>query len=155
MIETQSPDVDLIARFEAAAEAARLTEHAYRKEAADRIASLALERSNAFRRLNLVRAAIAAIAGAEDPQTATLRARITLANDLGWQEIGPRQELVLDRMMPVFEAIDADMAAEDRAPGLAAPAALRTFEAWYREETGTDFYALFDRYMPDTPRVDF
>lgn len=155
MIETQSPDVDLIARFEKAAEAARLTENAYRKEATDRIASLALERSNSFRRLNLIRTAVAAIAGAEDPQTATLRARTVLANDLGWQEIGPRQELVLDRMMPVFEAVDAEMTAADGSPGLAAQVALQAFEAWYREETGTDFYALFDRYMPDTPRVDF
>ena len=57
MIVSDAPGLDLIARFEQAAEEARRAEHAYRRKAAERIEELACERTNAFRRLNLVRSA--------------------------------------------------------------------------------------------------
>jgi len=159
MIEADAPAPDLIARFEHAAEQARQGEDRYRKAAAERIAALALERSTAFRRLNLVRTAINAIAEADDPEKATLRARFILAHMLGWEEPGPRHQIVLDRLMPVLEALDAALKAGGDASGRGTPeeceAALRSFEAWYRAEIGSDFYALFDSYTPETPRVDF
>jgi|SRR6478735_8582945 len=153
--DTDAPDLNLIAVFEEAAEAARRAEDAYRREAATRIEVLARERANAFRRLNLMRRSTKAIAEAEDPDKATARARFIVASGLGWDEIGPRQALVLDRLMPVFEAIQDEMSASEGPPGRGSQAALLAFEDWYREETGTEFYALFERYMPETPRVDF
>ena len=33
--------------------------------------------------------------------------------------------------------------------------ALRDFEDWYRARGGGEFFALFDVYVPETPRVDF
>ena len=155
MIASEAPSLDLIARFEEAAEAARRAEHAYRQKAAERIEELTRERANAFRRLNLVRSAARAIAGAEEPEQAVLRARSLVAEALDWQEIGPRQALVLDRLMPVFAAMQAEMGESEGAPGTASQEALRAFEDWYRAETGTEFYALFERYIPETPRVDF
>lgn len=155
MIAADSPASGLIASFERAAEAAREAEGAYRKVAAERIAVLERERSTAFRRLNLLRSAIKAIAEAEDPDKAALRARFIIAGALGWDEPGPRQTLVLDRLMPVIEALDAVLKAGENADTANAEAALRAFETWYREEIGGDFYALFDRDMPETPRVDF
>ena len=155
MISSEAPSLDLIARFEEAAEAAHRTEHAYRREAAERIEELTRERTNAFRRLNLVRSAAKAIAGAEEPEQAALRARAVVADALGWEEIGPRQELVLDQLMPVFAAMQAEMGESEAVPGAASQEALRAFEDWYRAETGTEFYALFERYTPETPRVDF
>ena len=120
-----------------------------------RIAALAEERSTAFRRLNLVRGAVRAISDAEEPETAVARARFVVAQSLGWDEIGPPQERVLDRHLPFLEALRSGLA-DAGGQGLdAAEAALRDFEAWYRAETGSDFYALFERYMPETPRVDF
>jgi hypothetical protein len=155
MMESEAPALDLIASFEHLAEAARRAEDAYRREATDRTEALARERANAFRRLNLVRTATRAIAEAEDPEKALARVRFIVAGALGFDEIGPRQTLVLDQLMPVFEAMQAEMSASEGTAGLATGAALRGFEDWYRQETGTEFYALFERYMPDTPRVDF
>ena len=155
MITSEAPSLDLIARFEEAAEAARRAEDAYRREAAERIEALTRERANAFRRLNLVRSAAKAIASAEEPEQAGLRARAAVTEALGWDEIGPRQELVLDRLMPVFAAMQAEMGESEGAPGTASREALRAFEDWYRAETGTEFYALFERDIPETPRVDF
>jgi hypothetical protein len=153
MTQTQAPALDLIAAFQLQAEAAREAEDAYRRKAAGQIEQLARERANAFRRLNLVRTVSDAIAGAGEPEAAQERARLAVADALGWSEIGPRQALVLDRLMPVFAAMQAEMG--EGVPGLASQDALRAFEDWYRAETGSEFYALFERYIPDTPRVDF
>jgi hypothetical protein len=153
MMQTEAPALDLIASFQQAAEEARHAEDAYRREAGARIDALARERANAFRRLNFVRTAAAAIADNGEQEMVMPRARLAVADALGWSEIGPRQALVLDRLVPVFAAMQDEMA--EGVPGAASQDALRTFEDWYRAETGTEFYALFERYIPDTPRVDF
>ena len=150
MTDAETAAIGLIARFEEAAEAAREAEDAYRREAAKRIEALAQARGRAFRRLNLLRQASTALAAAEEP---IARARFLVAQSLGWDEIGPRQELVLARLTPVLESLQAAMA-DDRGNPEAVQEALATFEDWYGAETGSDFYALFDRYMPETPRVD-
>ncbi len=160
MIDSESSTLDLIAGFVQAAETARQVEDAYRKEAAARIATLAGARATAFRRLNLVRSAATAISEAAEPEKAVARARFVIAQTLGWEEPGPRQALVLDRLSPFLEALSASLtpgaaAADDNAADTGAAAALRRFEDWYRAETGSEFYALFERYMPETPRVDF
>ncbi len=155
MTDSEAPALDLIAGFEHAAEAAGEAEDAYRKEAAARIAALALERATAFRRLNLVRGAVRAISEADEPEKAVARARFVIAQTLGWEEIGPRQELVLDRLTPFLEALRTELSTEAASTTESAAEALRGFEDWYRAEIGSDFYALFERYMPDTPRVDF
>lgn len=155
MILTQAPDADLNARFEQAAEEARAAEQAYRQEAALRIAALAQERSTAFRRLNLLRGAIKALVEAQEPESAVAHARFVIGQSLGWEEIGPRQDLVLDQLTPFFEALQAGLADPDAPAAMRAQEALRAFEDWYQAEIGSDFYALFDRYMPETPRVDF
>lgn len=154
MTDAETAAIGLIARFEQAAEDARATEDAYRREAAERIDRLAQARSRAFRRLNLLRQASTTLAAAEEPSEAIARARLAVAQALGWDEVGPRQELVLTRLTPVFEALQAAMAGDRDSPD-AAQEALVAFEDWYSAETGSDFYALFDRYMPETPRVDF
>ncbi|BCB20458.1 hypothetical protein [Bosea sp. ANAM02] len=154
MTDADIAPFDPIARFEQAAEDARAAEDAYRREAAERIDTLAQARSRAFRRLNLLRRASTTIAAAEEPGEAIARVRLGIAQSLGWDEIGPRQELVLTRLTPVLEALQAAMADDGGAPD-AVQDALTVFEDWYGAETGSDFYALFDRYMPETPRVDF
>ncbi|WP_336813634.1 hypothetical protein [Bosea sp. MMO-172] len=154
MTDAETAAIDLIARFEEAAEAAREAEDAYRREAAGQIEALAQARSRAFRRLNLLRQASTTLATAEEPSEAIARTRLIVAQSLGWDEIGPRQDTVLTRLTHVFEALQAAMA-DDRDSPDAVQEALAAFEDWYGAETGSDFYALFDRYMPETPRVDF
>ena len=153
MTDGISPSLALIADFEEAAEAAREAEEICRREAAMRIAALAEVRSTAFRRLNLVRSAAKAIAEAEEPESAVLLARFVIAQMLGWEEASARQEDVLDRLTPFLTALAAE--ASRTASPEPAEKALRCFEDWYRAETGSDFYALFERYIPETPRVDF
>jgi hypothetical protein len=153
MMDTGTAAIDLMTRFEQAAEDARAAEDAYRRQAAERIDALARARGRSFRRLNLLRKASTILAAAEEPGEAIARARLAIAQSLGWDEIGPRQELVLTRLTPVLEALQAAMAHHDTPE--AVQETLATFEDWYGAETGSDFYALFDRYMPETPRVDF
>ncbi|MGQ4274561.1 hypothetical protein [Terrihabitans sp. B22-R8] len=151
---------DLIAGFESAAEQARGAEQAYRNEAARHIQALAAERVTAFRRLNLVRAVARAVTSQEDPQTAFAAARGAVRRELDWDSESPRKAEVLDALTPFFQALvvvqPAEGEGEAAPPDLdAAIARLRAFEDWYRDDTGVDFYALFDRYMPETPLVDF
>lgn len=154
MTDADAPALDLIASFERAAEAARLAEHSCRQNAARQIALLERERSTAYRRLNLVRDATKALVDAAEPNAALALARFVLAQSLGWDEIGPPQERILDRLVPCLEALQAGLAGTPGSDAVARQALL-DFESWYRAETGSDFYALFDRYMPETPRVDF
>lgn len=155
MTVSEAPALDLIAGFAQAAEDAQQAEDAYRKEAATRIAALADERATAFRRLNLVRGAITAISAAEEPEQTIAHARFAIAQALGWDEIGPRQEIVLDRLTPFLEALAAELSSDAAPVEESAITALRGFENWFRAETGSDFYALFERHIPETPRVDF
>jgi len=154
---------DLIALFETAAEEAYAAESAYRQEAAARIQDLVTERANAFRRLNLVRviaATLAAHAG-DEGDGAVAAARSAVRNELGWPQDSAPHEDVLDHLTPVFRSLlpaqgDGEVDEEDAEETVdAAVAHLRAFEAWYRDSKGSDFYALFDRYIPETPVVDF
>ena len=54
------------------------------------------------------------------------------------------------------QAPDAELISRfAKAAHLASGAALRKFEDWYRQGTGTEFCALFEPPMPETLRVDF
>lgn len=150
---------DLICAFERAAADARRAEEAYRKRAARRIEELARERTTAYRRLNLIRAIANAVSGSTDAKKAAKAARAAVRRELDWDSETPRRKEVLDRLQPVFTFLAMgeipESSGEDGTPESAALTELRAFEDWYRSETGSDFYALFDRYMPETPRVDF
>lgn len=143
---------NLVAEFADAAEAARRAEDAYRREAAARIGALERARTHAFRRLNFVRLVIGALG--EDAGAAPAAARTAVRQQLGWTEESERRTLVLDRLQPFIGAVAA-MALGTAGPELPPAEALARFEAWYEAETGTYFWALFDRYVPETPVVDF
>ncbi len=66
-----------------------------------------------------------------------------------------RQEDVLDRLTPFLTTLATEASRTASPATESAEKALRSFEDWYRAETGSDFYALFERYIPETPRVDF
>jgi hypothetical protein len=141
--------------FSAAAEAARRAEDAYRREAAARIEALARERTHAFRRLGFVRLVAGSVAGADpEAEEAPAAARATVRAALGWDEESERRTLVLDRLQPFLDGVVATTLGT-AGPELPPAEALGAFEAWYEAETGTNFWALFDRYVPETPVVDF
>ena len=150
--------VPLLDGLKAAAEQAGETEAAYRREAAQRIVALERERTFAFRRLNLMRLVIAAVAGIETEEEATARAAAALCDEIGWSGISEARTAVLDQFAAVAKAVfvsltrDTDSSFCDGDPVLAA---LTAFETWYGATHTGPFWALFDQYVPQTSVVDF
>jgi hypothetical protein len=148
----------LLDTLKAVAERAGETEKAYRRETVQRIAALERERTFAFRRLNFMRAVIAAVAGAETEEEATTRAAAALCDQIGWDGVSEARTAVLDQFATVTKAISADLdqeAEQSRGDGAAVLAALGAFEAWYGATHTGPFWALFDQYVPQTSVVDF
>ena len=134
------------------AQAADAAESAFRRDATERIAALALARAKAFRRVNLVRSVADAAEGAESEEMAVAIAQAQLRVQLGWTMESEARDEVLWRFAPVAQALFH--AAQDETP--ADPGgALATFEAWYAETRNSPFWDLFEHYIPETPRVDF
>lgn len=149
----------LLDSLKAAADQASAAENALRREVAQRIAVLERERTFAHRRLNFMRAVIAAISTAETEEEAIARASATLWEEIGWDGISESRTAVLDQFTAVTKAIFADLhptadgsSPEDDASALPA---LATFEAWYVATHPVPFWALFDQYVPQTSIVDF
>ena len=136
-------------------------ETAYRAEYAKRIETLARERAFAFRRANLLRAVADVVAKAEDETTAVAYGLATLRGRLGWGAESEAREEIITRFAPVCAALyegeaDAEEDAEVDPKPPADPAdALAAFEAWHVDARGVPFWVLFERWMPETPVVDF
>jgi hypothetical protein len=154
--------------LKAAAEDAEAAERQFRREISARIAGLERERSFAYRRLNLMRAIAEAVAAAEDEEDAAASAVAVLRERLGWETQSEVRTQVLSRFEAVGEAAFRSVARPAEAPpgesarqvgeqpdATPVPQALADFEAWYAGTHQTEFLALFEHYMPDTPRVDF
>jgi hypothetical protein len=143
--------------LEAAASDADAEERSFRREAAARIETLERARTFAFRRLNVLRAMAEAASRAPDSAT-SIAAQVGLIRDrLGWAHPeGETPRAVLDQLSPLAACVDAGVRA-GTAAGMAEDlsAELARFEGWYAERFGHEFWALFDRYSPETPVVDF
>lgn len=137
------------------AQTADAAESAFRRDAAERIAALALARATAFRRVNFVRSVADAAEGAESEEIAVTVAQAQLRVRLGWTTESEARDEVLWHFAPVAQALfhaaqgPQDEAAAD--PG----GALAAFEAWYAATRNSPFWNLFECYIPETPRVDF
>ena len=145
--------MSVLATLATRADVASAEETAYRRESSRRIETLERSRAFAYRRLNLIRKVVDT-ATDETNARKTADARIAAAFvEIGWiagslAELDEKDREAEAKFRPVAEAIGAD----DEAAMLAALAA---FEAWFAERFGRDFCAVFDRYVPDTPKVDF
>jgi hypothetical protein len=62
---------------------------------------------------------------------------------------------VLERLSTLAACIDAEVRANAAAAAGEPCAELASFEGWYAERFGSPFWAVFDRYSPETPVVDF
>ncbi|PAQ09719.1 hypothetical protein [Mesorhizobium temperatum] len=142
-----------LVELKSAAEAAKVAEGRFRREAAVRIAALEQERAFAFRRLNLMQAIAEAMASAESEEIAVASAFATLRTRLGWNSDSEARSEVIARfgqvVLAIFRASDKEESAND------IPEALAGFERWYAETRGSPFWLVFERQMQDTPRVDF
>ena len=145
--------MSVLATLGARADAASTEETAYRRESARRIEVLERARAFAYRRLNLIRKVVDTAAGEPDA-TKAADARIAAAFvEIGWiggslAELDEKGREAEAKFRPVAEAVGTG----DEAAMLTA---LDAFEAWFAERFGRDFCSVFDRYVPDTPKVDF
>lgn len=136
----------------AATRTADAAEEALRTDFARAIATLAAERAQSYRRVNLIRAVADAVASGEDEETAVAHGLAALRARLGWSADSEARTEVLERFAPVCVQAFAGLG-EDEAADPAG--ALAAFEAWYEAERGGSFWALFENWMPETPLVDF
>ena len=174
--------MEFLDALKAAAEEAEQAEGQFRREIAQRVALLERERTFAYRRLNLMRAVTKAVAGAENEEAAVASALDALCDKLGWSAASQAREEVLAQFTPVAQSVFQRL---DKPPSPSSPAqaaevdvhppeektdppgkaaheprlgvqdALAAFEAWYAGSHQVPFWALFDHYIPETPRVDF
>ncbi len=145
--------MSVLATLAARAEAASAEEAVYRREALRRTELLERSRAFAYRRLNLLKK-MAEVAADEPDAKKAADARIVAAFvDIGWiagslADLDDKGRETEARFRPVAEALG-----DEDEPRLLA--ALDAFEAWFAERFKRDFCAVFDRYIPDTPKVDF
>ncbi|MFD2182805.1 hypothetical protein [Rhodoplanes azumiensis] len=140
--------------LEAAAGHAETEEHAFRREAAQRIAALEQARAVAYRRLNLMRFLAEAMAGADAEASAVAISVAVLRGKLGWHDDSDARTEVLERFAPVAQALFRALGGEDE-PEPTPAAALAGFESWYADNRHGPFWTLFETSMPETPLVDF
>jgi hypothetical protein len=145
-----------------AADKTSTAEDEIRREAAQRIKALEVERAYAFRRLNLMRSIAEVVATAEGEEIGVAAATAVLRAKLGWSSDSEARDEVVTRFAPVAVAMYASLSPEiETPPGQESTplpdvlGALTEFERWYAETHPVAFWVLFENYMPETPRVDF
>jgi hypothetical protein len=143
----------LLDPFAVAAETAAVAETQYRREAAQRIAALEQQRAFAFRRLNLMRAVVDAVAASASEEAAAAHAGGVLRGRLGWATDSAARDEVLERFAPVARAAFRGLAPEEDAA--AVPDALAEFEAWYAACHPAPFWVLLEHPIAEAPLVDF
>jgi hypothetical protein len=144
----------------ATADEAERAEGQFRREIAQRIALLERERAFAFRRLNLMRTVTNAVTGAESAEVAIANGLYALCDKLGWITKSPARDEVLSHFTPVVQSIFEGLGPPTSAPQAeegreGVQGVLAAFETWYAGTHEAPFWALFDHYIPETPRVDF
>jgi len=141
-----------------------------RKEFSARLKALEQERVFAYRRFNLMRQVVDAVAQAESEEIAVANALGVLRTRLSWHSDSEPRTAVLSQFAAVGRAVFLSVApvqvaslqtataSDAQQAALARPdpmQTLRDFEAWYADKHGTPFWVLFENYMPETPVVDF
>lgn len=145
-----------------AADQAATAEATFRRECAGQIRALERERAFAHRRLNLMRSVAEAVASAEETALAVACSTAVLRLKLGWSSDSEARGAVLSRFAPIAETMfallvppDDNAGKEQKVDDADVIAALTDFEHWYAASHPSQFWALFDTYVTETPLVDF
>lgn len=151
-----TPIVSFLDELKLAADRATAAEDEFRRSIVERTKLLDRERAFAFRRFNLMRAVVDAVAAADSEEIAVASAMAVLRAKLGWASDSEARVAVFSRFAPVAQAAFAALSL----PAAATPQsdvgnALSAFEIWYQETHPGPFWMLFETYLPETPRVDF
>lgn len=145
----------IIDTLEGAARSAGAAETAFRREAAERIKMLERERAYAFRRVNLLRPIVEAVARAESEEMAVANSQAILRAKLGWSDDSEARSAILTRFATVIQGMFGMLHPSEESEPVDILALLRAFEAWYEDVHRSSFWDLFDQPMPETPLVDF
>jgi len=140
--------------LKAAAAQAEAAEAQYRQEAVQRIAQLEKERAFAFRRLNLVNAVAGAVRQAENEEAAVAGGLALLRDRVDWSTVDERRSEVLARFSPLVAAVFRAVTRPEDASSRDVADALAEFEAWYLNQRGNAFWALFEQELPELPLVE-
>jgi hypothetical protein len=143
------------------AEAKEREESDYRLESRRRLEGLAAERTQAYRRYNLLKDMAGAAAGVVELPAGVDVQLAVATSESGWngeragyaelrEQLSPVASLIHAQLHPQTEASAASPVERDVAEAFAA------FEAWYRGRFGQDFLDLLGREPPSfQPLVDF
>ena len=155
----------LIARLQADCTAAEANERTVRASVEAQLKAAETERAFAWRRLNALADMAKAAANEPEPEASIERQLVALFREIGWvetslAELGEGAQPLIDKLRPIAEALHAQTHPAPAKDGEPAPvadpiAAFRAFEAWYARERGQPFLAVYERYVPPTPLVEF
>ncbi|GLK80595.1 hypothetical protein [Methylopila turkensis] len=139
-----------------AALAADAEEKRFRAEVAAGIEAREAARRHAFRRYAFLKALVAADAAAPDREASRMAQATAAAGEFEWEEIDGARRTVIDALRPLADAVhDARLSGHGAEAGERVLAAFAAFEAWHEAERGRPFAEVFDRYVQETPLVDF
>ncbi|MFC3693709.1 hypothetical protein [Chenggangzhangella methanolivorans] len=148
--------------LEMTAREAGAAETRFREEFAREILRLETERRRAYRRMNFLAALVAADARSSSREESRGAQRRAAAAEFDWEELDQPRAAALDELEPLSDAVhderlleETEDAAEGHDRAAALLMALADFEARFETARGQSFVVAFDRYMPETPLVDF
>ena len=141
-------------RLEQSAHAASVEEETYRREVAQRIRGLEQARAFGFRRLNLMRTVVAAIAACETEEDALAQASAAFLNEVGWSGESETQKEALDRFQPVIRACWQASQDESEAGRDGIDSELGDFEHWFGEARNGPFLKVLEREIVELPLVE-
>lgn len=151
---TQPPET-FLDRLAAQARQAEAAEADYRADYRATLDRLERERAYANRRLRFVRKLAAAIDDAGDQDAALAAGDRLLNEEFGLTPHNPAHAATLSAFRTVSDEVDTALNCEGEPDHSTVMQRLAAFEADYEARTGVAFFALYDVYMPETPKVDF
>lgn len=141
-------------QLEQSAHAASVEEENYRREVAARIQKLEKERAFGFRRLNLMRAVVAAIEACETEDDAVMQGSTAFLREVGWSSESESQQEALEKFQPVIRACWQARQAEDEIDQQAIGGRLNDFERWFGEARNGPFLSVLEREIVELPLVE-
>ena len=116
------------------------------------------ERAFGFRRLNLMRTVLAAIANCETEEDAILQGSAAFLQEVGWNTEVESQQEALEKFHPViracWQAAQADQDQQADQPPAEITDKLNDFERWFGEARNGPFLKVLEREIVELPLVE-
>lgn len=145
---------DMVTRLDHVARAASAAEETCRREHAERIRKLELERIYAFRRLTLVKSIASAMNGAKDQEEATAWATSAFLREVNWTGASESQREAIERFKLLIDAIWRLQQGEAQEDDKEFEREFEAFEQWFAENRNGAFLSLMDGEVLELPLVE-